>query len=161
MIEEGSDSFISLYITIWLTVISGAVLLKEADNWRQRLLAVIEKRIKSPKELSPYWTPLFSVILSLVVLLSLSIGAKAVSAIVVEQLLRIQILIASTVLFVWLLLAVNSMELKIVPYRWKYALPSLLIYIVAILVGFLMAAACPSPFKELWWSPCIPLKVVR
>ena len=155
--ETVANPSLSPYITIWLTLISGAILMTVAYGYWRLLCSWLSKsfQITLPDRV-PFWWGSVGVFLALTSLLLLaSVGCKITTTYITEPILKTQMFLAIGA--VWaiptgkVLVALNK---RTGPFRWLHLIPTLVACTLALGVGYLMLKAFPPHLSNLWWMPC-------
>ena len=155
--ETVANPSLSPYITIWLTLISGAILMTVAYSyWRQLCSWLRKSFLITLPERVPFWWGGVGVFLVLTsFLLLLSVGNKIIATHITEPILKTQMFLATAA--VWglptgkILIALDK---RIRPFRWLHLIPALVACMLALGMGYLMLKECPPHLAKLWWMPC-------
>ena len=144
--ETVANPSLSPYITIWLTLISGAILMTVAYGYWRQLCSWLRKSfpITLPERV-PFWWGSVGVFLALTsLLLLLSVGNKIITTYITEPILKTQMFLATAA--VWglptgkILIALNK---RTGPFRWLHLIPTLVACTLALGVGYLMLKEFP------------------
>ena len=159
-----------VYVSIWLTLISGAILLKATqDYWsvlskrirRLDLSALLEKAQRAGfSPIIPTWMNAFAAFAYISIFaLIIIVGTKIAVASELDRLLRIQVLLALSYLvgrfgskFI------HAADDRLQPFQSIYLLPMSISILLLAFMFFMMVDRCPQNLAENWWMPCISLK---
>ena len=159
--DSESQSTISTYAAIWLTLISGAILLKAADDYWTLAIRVAQKRnilahVGALLDKMPVWTNYFAFVPIIAVFIAfLAIGSKILSNSSLDILVRTQVGLAMGVILSrlgWVI--ANKADDRLQPFKPIYLVP---VAVVGGIMAFgvrVMLDKCPESLAEQWWMPC-------
>ena len=158
--NESETGTLSIYAAIWLTLISGAILLKASQDFWSLASRRIRKRDpfswlgKIPTWMNAFAAPAYIPIFLLIVI----VGSKVAVASDLDRLLRLQVLLALGYLVGkiggnFLMTADDQLR----PFRPIYLLPISISTVLLIFMVYMMLNRCPNDLAQHWWMPCISL----
>ena len=155
--EADTTPALSLYATIWLTLISGAILMYAAGSQWRWLKRTFEMRnpLILPERMPDWLSGLTFFLTMTFFLLCLTVGIKLIDSYVTEPILQAQVTLAAFVLVgsimsKFLATSDDAMYLR-KPVYWVSLSCSLTVTVVLIIAMFIW---CPSHLSEKWWMPC-------
>ena len=160
--ENGSESaFLSTYAAVWLTLISGAILMKAAHAYWTIGVRVARKRnmptyVGALLDKMPVWINYFAFVPTLVVFfVVLTIGFKIISSSGLDTLVRVQVGLAMCVLLGWIGgNFVNKADDRLQLVKPIYLVPMAMVVGITAFGLYAMMAWCPEHLAEQWWMPC-------
>ena len=160
--ENGSEvAFLPTYAAVWLTLISGAVLVKAAhDCWTIGIRFARKKNmpayVGALLDKMPVWINYFAYAPTLVVtIVVLVIGGKVIYHSGLDPLVRVQVGLALGVLLGWLGgYFVREADSRLQPFKPIYLVPIAMVGGTLAFGFYAMAVWCPEHLAEQWWMPC-------
>ena len=156
--ETVANPSLSPYITIWLTLISGAILMTVAYSYWRQLCSWLRKsfQITFPDRV-PFWWGSVGVFLVLTSLLLLVwVGCKITTTYITEPILKTQMFLALGAM--WAIptgKVLVALDKRTRPFKWLPLIPTTLVACtLALGVGYLMLKEFPPHLSKLWWMPC-------
>ncbi len=155
--EVETASGMSLYVTILLTLISGAILLNVAERyWRSAKNTFLKKYPLSLPESIPSWFSGIPVFIAISFFyLFFTVGNKLVDAYVEAPILKFQVALALFVLvgsIIGKFLA--STDDRSRPYTRATWISLIVSLAIVMTIVVLTTAWCPPHLSEQWWMPC-------
>ena len=159
--DSESQFTISTYATMWLTLISGAILLKAAHDYWTFAIRVARKRnilahVEALLDKMPVWTNYFAFMPSIAMfVVVLAIGSKILSNSGLDILLRAQVGLAMGVILGRLLVVIaNKADDRLQPFKPIYLVPVAVVGGIMAFGVYVMLDKCPESLAEQWWMPC-------
>ena len=146
------------YLSIWLTVITSAIILRTAYvHWR--LLRYIPWKVLRavlPNELSPNWYAISYVGMFIILFLLIPLGSKAVNSYVADPFLRIQTVVAVSCLggelIASLVRGIDNRVKENLRFHWLPAAYGLMLFLG--LGAILYLVSCHLQWVDLWFLGC-------
>ena len=166
--DSESQSTISTYATIWLTLISGAILFKAAhDYWALAIRATRKRNI--PEHVSalldkmPVWTNYFAFVpIIAVIVVVVAIGFKILSASGLDTLVRVQVGLAMGVILGRLGVTIgNKADDRLQSFKPIYLVPVTVVGGIMAFGVYVMLVKCPERLAEQWVDAMLSLTLAQ
>lgn len=156
--EAGGISSTYTLVTIWLTLISGAVLLSLARSYLRDTFTPLFNSIPLalPTKLPPWMKVALGIAFWALAIIWVVVGGKAIFTYVSEPVLRVQVYFAAflSIFWVWQKM-VNAAQ----PVHWNSTIRLLVPMFAGIVLALSMVAYtrldCPTSWARQWWVPCL------
>ena len=155
------QSTLSAFTTIWLTLVSGIVLVWAAQSyWRKATRAIRKSGIPAllGKALDrlPVWTNAFGFVPAFVLIVVVGpMGFKLLFHSGMDNLLRIQVGIAYCVTMGHLArIIVNKSDARAQELKPIHWVPITAVTAILLVGTLVLWFECPVHLAELWWTPC-------
>ena len=155
------DSTISAFTTIWLTIVSGIILVSTAQSyWRMAIRYIQRSKIPAlwseALDKLPVWVNYLGFAPAAAILfVVIPIGAKIVTNSSLDTLLRIQVSLALGVVAGRLAMTIaKRADARTPPFKRIYFVPIAVVMATLALGTYVSLFKCPEGLAEQWWTPC-------
>lgn len=154
---------LSTYATVWLTLISGVILVKAAQQYWTLAIRATHKRnipayVNALLDRMPGWTDYFAFVpLVAMSIAVLTIGYKLLFFSGLDTIVRVQVGLAMSILVGWLgggFVKKADARLQLRPFKPIYLVPMTVVIGIIAFGVYAMMVKCPEHLAEQWWMPC-------